>query len=194
MGSGSSVKTIAMDSFFWAILVASCWGGGIRSSVGFWPMYFAHVNYYGSSECLLCSRTVGYFLAIYFLWLGMSWSWEEQPRANDLSLFSLFWELVCIPNQNIHAGWDNREEKIEERGDGDWLSLSGKESNVGNRRFSCISCPYLAFSLGPITDPLTVVISSDITGSQNSWGWKGPLEIICPSLLKARSARAGVMV
>lgn len=108
------------------------------------------------------------FPAIYFLWIGMSCSWIEQLRAKDLSLLR-----ASLDPWPEHSCW--RQQRRESERMRWWtLSQSSKEHDVGNKRFSSMSCSYLSLSLGLITDPLTLEISCDNRESQNSWGWKGP--------------------
>lgn len=166
-----------MGLSFWATLVASCWVG--ESS-----------HHCTSEQCILLREST---LALLRACCVAGW---RDSASLPCNLFPLGMDVLELRRVAENKGsvsllpllrvslhpWPEhpcrrmqQERKMKEKNHGDRLSLSGKHCDVGNRRFSC---SYLVFSLGPITDPLTLVISCDIAESQNSSGWKGPLEMV----------------
>lgn len=159
-----SVKAAA-----WAPLVASCWRGQ-PDHQGTWGQCFAQASRCGSFEYLPSCRTVGFSIFPGNLF-PVAWDMLQLNRVAEIkgpvSILSLLRaSLYPWPEHSCR-----RQQRRENEGKRWWrLSYSGKESDAGNKRFSCMSCSYLSLSLGLITDPLTLEISCDNTESQNSWG------------------------
>lgn len=165
LGCGSTASRLQRGRLWWPAAE-----GGEPDHQGTWGQCFAQASCYGSFEYLPSCRTVGFSIFPGNLF-PVAWDLLQLNRVAEIkgpvSILSLLRaSLYPWPEHSCR-----RQQRRENEGKRWWrLSYSGKESDAGNKRFSCMSCSYLSLSLGLITDPLTLEISCDNTESQNSWG------------------------